>query len=130
MNQAGRIPFGLIYGGIAIAALVFSRIVPLSGLFPPCSFKSLFGFPCPACGSGRTLGELSAGHFFEAFMMNPLFSLVIIGATIAFFLNGVTITAGISRPFVRFDSKFATKLKITSIVLFSLNWIFLIVIKR
>lgn len=130
MNRTGRIPFGLISGGMAVAVLIFSRIAPASGLFLPCAFKSLFGFPCPSCGAGRALGEFSAGRVAEAFTMNPLFSLLLIVAAAGFIIDIVAIAAGITRPVAGFDSKDVKKLKIAALFLFFLNWMYVIVIGR
>ncbi len=38
-----------------------------------CIFKLLFGLPCPGCGLTRANVLFFTGHFYEAFMMHPLF---------------------------------------------------------
>ncbi len=37
-----------------------------------CFIKSVFGFPCPSCGSTRSLIHLFQGEIIDAIMWNPL----------------------------------------------------------
>lgn len=37
-----------------------------------CPIKSITGFPCPSCGSTRSVLELLRGDFLEAIYINPL----------------------------------------------------------
>ena len=50
--------------------------------FPNCWFAKTLGFPCPTCGSGRSL--LALGHFdvLTAVRFNPLLVAVIAGLLI------------------------------------------------
>ena len=130
MNTTGRLPVGLIFGGMALAALAVVRIIPVSGYFPPCAFKSLFGVPCPTCGSGRTLGELSVGHIADAFIMNPLFSLAIVGSAAALFLDVIMLLFSVSPEAVLWTSRRVNLLRSAALFLFFLNWAYLIIANR
>ena len=43
-----------------------------TGFFPLCPFRLLTGLQCPGCGTTRALHEIVHGHFWAAFMLNPL----------------------------------------------------------
>jgi hypothetical protein len=41
-----------------------------AGFYPPCLFRSLFGFQCPGCGSLRAAHQLLHGDFAAAWALN------------------------------------------------------------
>lgn len=42
------------------------------GGFSPCLFRAITGFPCPACGSTRSIVAVLRGEMQEALLLNPL----------------------------------------------------------
>lgn len=37
---------------------------------PPCTFRVMFGLPCPSCGMTTSFAHFSRGHFIQAFRAN------------------------------------------------------------
>tara|TARA_Y100000034_G_scaffold137038_1_gene219215 strand:- start:151790 stop:152083 length:294 start_codon:yes stop_codon:yes gene_type:complete len=51
----------------------------------PCLNKSLFGINCPGCGFQRSILELAAGNFQQAFELYPaIYTLIILGLFLLF----------------------------------------------
>ena len=42
------------------------------GIYPPCPFRTITGYDCPGCGTGRALHQLTHGRIGEAFSLNLL----------------------------------------------------------
>jgi len=61
-RASGDIVFGLIYGTIAILALIAVRFLPVLELMPSCVFRAFTGIPCPTCGATRSLVHLANGN--------------------------------------------------------------------
>jgi hypothetical protein len=38
---------------------------------PPCTFRALFGIPCPSCGMTTSFAHFAHGHLWQAFRANP-----------------------------------------------------------
>ena len=54
------------------AAMVLFFFDPAShGFYPPCLFKTIFGHPCPGCGSLRAAHQLLHGNLQAAWALNP-----------------------------------------------------------
>ncbi|HEY0762016.1 MAG TPA: DUF2752 domain-containing protein [Pyrinomonadaceae bacterium] len=91
---------------IAIWALLIAGSVYLyvfepgrTGFFPVCLFRLFTGLNCPGCGSTRAMHQILHGHFFAAFMLNPLFLLALpflLFALIRYSL--IVMRGGIPRP--------------------------------
>lgn len=60
-------PLAIALGGIVGVALLL-----VSPVFPHCIFKSIFGIPCPGCGTIRALQLLFAGNVVGSVLMNPV----------------------------------------------------------
>lgn len=63
-----------------IAVFVILMYIIATNLFihDSCIFKIVFGIPCPGCGMTRAFKFLLQGDINNAFLMHPLFALVII----------------------------------------------------
>lgn len=86
-DQGSRIEFGIIYGLIAIFALLAARLLPVLTISPACVFKSITGFPCPTCGSTRSLVQMAGGDILLAFAYNPLFCILLLVALSVFIFS-------------------------------------------
>lgn len=56
---------------VGAAAVVLYLFDPATaGFYPPCLFRSLFGFQCPGCGSLRAAHQLLHGDVAAAWALN------------------------------------------------------------
>ena len=62
-----------LFGAAALVILRLSAHVPLY-----CVFHRFTGFPCPACGSFRCAEQLAAGHIGQAWLTQPLVTILVI----------------------------------------------------
>jgi len=53
-----------------VAAALFFFDPATAGFYPPCLFRSLFGFQCPGCGSLRAVHQLLHGNLGAAWALN------------------------------------------------------------
>ncbi len=129
-RQAGEIEFGIIYGLIALMALLAGRFLPVLSLVPSCVFKALSGLPCPTCGSTRSIVCLSQGHVASALSMNPAAAVLAIGATLYLFYNLFTFASGAPRIRIALSNSEKDTLRRTAIYMLLANWLYLIIVKR
>ncbi len=122
----GQIDIGLIYGGLAIIAVIACRFLPILDLLPPCSFKAYFGISCPTCGTTRSLVHLANGEFVAAFAMNPLTAGAVIFASMVFFYRLMIWLADAVSINIVLSIREQRILAIGLIVFFLLNWVYLI----
>jgi hypothetical protein len=117
---------GIVYGGIALIALLAARFLPVLEIAPSCAFKALTGFPCPTCGSTRSLVHLAHTDFSAAFAMNPLICS-------AFFIGVFSLLYGIPASFFRLP-KLTVRLtdlekgtiRAVAVTAVLINWLYLI----
>ncbi len=125
-KEPGSIEFALIYGGLAFLLLVAARLLPVMQFAPECVFRSITGLPCPTCGSTRSVVLLSHGHFCRAFAMNPAVTVAVLGAVFGFLYRIATLALELPEPAVRLSVPEKNFIRITAILVFLLNWIYLI----
>lgn len=58
-------------------ALLYARDPADGGIFPSCPFRAITGLDCPGCGTGRALHRVLHGRIDEAFVLNPLATLLL-----------------------------------------------------
>lgn len=93
-----------------------------------CPFKLVAGYPCPSCGTTRSITALLHGNILEAFMINPLgivSSLIILSVVILLTLDLLTKKDYYFRVYRQVE-KFLQTHQVFSIVLILLvitNWI-------
>lgn len=93
-----------------------------------CPFKLVAGYPCPSCGTTRSITALLHGNILEAFMINPLgivSSLIILSVVILLTLDLLTKKDYYYRVYRQVE-KFLQTHQVFSIVLILLvitNWI-------
>src|SRR5512135_720360 len=122
----GQIEFGIIYGGIALLALLSTRLDWALSMAPSCAFKGLSGIPCPTCGSTRSLVHLSHGDIASALAMNAVVALVIVFAVFFFFYSLITLIFDIRRIGFALTEREKNTVRITAVVLLLSQWGWLI----
>ncbi|MEK6743901.1 MAG: DUF2752 domain-containing protein [Nitrospirota bacterium] len=125
-KNAGEIEFTIIYGMIALLALVSARVLPIQEILPACLFRAATGIPCPSCGTTRVLVHLAHGDIAGSLLLNPLFFLAMITALSLFFVRSALLPFNSSRITLIHTRREGTFLRAGMAGLFLLNWIYLI----
>lgn len=122
----GRIEFGIIYGAIAVLLLVAARFLPLLALAPQCAFQKLTGFPCPTCGSTRSIVYLARADFLSAFSMNPLITAGFVAAILALLYCAATLVFDLRRIRLSLSEREKALFRVVAVVIVLLNWFYLV----
>ena len=125
-RTSADIPFGLIYGTIALLALIAVRILPVRTVLPACPFKSMTGIPCPTCGTTRLLMHLTQGDVALAFFLNPVVALFIIGALVLFLYDVIASFSG-SRAAFSLSHRESQWIRSGTVLALLVNWFYLAV---
>lgn len=123
-RASGDIVFGLIYGTIAILALIAVRFLPVLELMPSCVFRAFTGIPCPTCGATRSLVHLANGNLSASFGMNPAIALLLFAALLMFAYDVATLFSG-SRISLSLTPREATLMRAGAVVVLLANWAYL-----
>ena len=123
-RASGDIVFGLIYGTIAILALIAVRFLPVLELMPSCVFRAFTGIPCPTCGATRSLVHLANGNLSASFSMNPAIALLMFAALLMFSYDVATLFSG-SRISLSLTPREATLIRAGVVVVLLANWAYL-----
>ncbi|MBS1127914.1 MAG: hypothetical protein H6Q97_430 [Nitrospirae bacterium] len=123
-RASGDIVFGLIYGTIAILALIAVRFLPVLELMPSCVFRAFTGIPCPTCGATRSLVHLANGNLSASFGMNPAIALLMFAALLMFVYDVATLFSG-SRISLSLTPREATLMRAGAVVVLLANWAYL-----
>ena len=123
-RASGDIVFGLIYGTIAILALIAVRFLPVLELMPSCVFRAFTGIPCPTCGATRSLVHLANGNLSASFGMNPAIALLMFAALLMFVYDAATLFSG-SRISLSLTPREATLMRAGAVVVLLANWAYL-----
>jgi hypothetical protein len=121
----GQIEFGIIYGGIALLVLCAARFLPVLEFLPFCAFKGFTGFPCPACGSTRSIIHLAHGDFLSSLAMNPLASAGSIGIIIFFLYSVLTLASDKPRLCIELSEREKKAIRAGVVLLVLANWSYL-----
>ena len=125
-RNPGQIEFGIIYGSIALLALLAARLVPIASIVPSCAFKGLWGVPCPTCGSTRAVVHLSHGEIAAALAMNPVVTLVFVLAVIFFFYSLIALMFDLRKIGFIMTEREKNTVRITAVLLLLAQWGWLI----
>jgi hypothetical protein len=120
--------------GWAVAALAgLSALVIGAGIVlqwrlpvPPCTFKTITGWPCPTCGSTRALAALGSFDFTRAAQLNPLMTLLFLGLL---GWSGIALWEVIARRRILSRIRFefaAWKIILFVLAALMLNWIYVL----
>jgi hypothetical protein len=126
-KSPGETEFGIIYGSIAVMAIVAARYLPIMDMVPSCVFKTFTGIPCPTCGTTRSLVHLAHGDIAGSLILNPLFSLAMITALFLFFVHSARLPFTRSRIMLTLTNRESTLLRVGIVGIFATNWIYLMV---
>jgi len=121
----GQIELGIIFGTIAILALVSARVLPLQENLPPCLFRAATGIPCPSCGTTRSLVHLAHGDIAGSLILNPLFSLAMMTALCLFIVSSARLLFNVSSISLTHTRREGTLLRAGMAGLFLANWTYL-----
>jgi hypothetical protein len=93
-----------------------------------CLIKNLSGYPCPACGTTRSVLLILDGHFWQSSLLNPLgwFALVGLSLTTLFLLIDWLMSLRTTEAlFFRMEEVFKAKplLQVFFLLCIILNWI-------
>ena len=129
-RKKGELNLPLVYLLVAGAGLFSIAVLHFFHRLPhfPCVFKAMTGLPCPTCGSTRIVTSLLDLDILAALHWNPL---VFLGG-IAFFtwvVYGFYMLASGKKIRVRLSNKESLYLKLGLVLLFLLNWIYLVILK-
>jgi hypothetical protein len=125
-RERDRIEFGIIYGGIAVAALVIPWFLPVLSLSPSCVFRGLFNIPCPTCGATRSLVHLSQGELTSALAVNPIIAIVLTFAIFFFFYSLITLMFDFRRIRFIMTEREKNAARVAAVLLLLLQWVWLI----
>jgi hypothetical protein len=118
--------FGIIYGGIAVAALTIPWFLPVLSLSPACAFKGFFNIPCPTCGATRSLVHLAHGEFIRALAMNPIIAVAVFFAVLFFIYSVITLIFDFRRVGFILTEREKNAARVSAVVLLLLQWGWLI----
>jgi hypothetical protein len=124
-KHPGEIEFGIIFGSLAIMALVAARYLPLMDIMPSCQFKAFTGFPCPTCGTTRSLVDLAKGDLQGSLLMNPVLALGMILAIVWFFYNSIIVLFNTSRFALSLSRPESDAVRVAALAFLLLNWYYL-----
>jgi Protein of unknown function (DUF2752) len=125
-KNPGDIEFGIVYGTIALLALIAARVLPVQEILPPCPFRAVTGIPCPSCGTTRSLVHLAHGDIAGSLILNPLFSLAMITALFLLFARAARLPFNRSRITLTHTRREGTLLRAGMAGIFLANWCYLI----
>ncbi len=128
--REGRQPLGAVFAGLGLLAGAAVALLHLDRLpVVVCVFKGRTGLPCPTCGSTRALGRLFALDWRGALAMNPLFTA---GAAVVAVWAAVDLALLPRRRALALEvaPAWARVLRIGAVVLFLVNWVYLLAAHR
>jgi hypothetical protein len=124
-KHSGEIEFGIIFGSLAIMTLVTARYLPLMDVMPSCLFKEFTGFPCPTCGTTRSLVNLAKGDLQGSLLMNPAFALAMIVTIFWFLYNSIIVVFNTSRFALSLTRPESDTVRVAALAILLLNWCYL-----
>ncbi len=102
-----------------------------AGARPLCLMHALTGLPCPGCGSFRALCLFTAGRWLEAWLMQPLmtllFAAVALASAAAWFVWLLRIPTAALRPLTRREHALLAAGAAAAVLL---NWLYLLADRR
>jgi hypothetical protein len=122
----GRIELGIIYGSIALLLLLAARFLPLLAIAPDCTFRLLTGFPCPTCGSTRSLVHLAHGDLLSAAALNPLAFASFVVAVLALLYGLAAVVFRFPRASLALSEGEERIFRVFCLLMLVANWMYLL----
>jgi hypothetical protein len=88
--------FGYLWLGWSVISMESEKEVPLG-----CLFKFVYGFPCPSCGTTRSILQFVSGDIFGSLTTNPLGLISMVALLVVPFWAILDVTLG-KRGLIRF----------------------------
>ena len=125
--DGSEIDHELVWLGTSLASLALATAWFAVGLpWPRCVFHELTGLPCVTCGMTRCAIQFFHGHFLAALKWNPLVFTALC-SVMAFDLYAfATLTTRAPRLRLSFSTRAKTFVRVSVILAFALNWIYLL----
>ncbi|MCG3119836.1 MAG: hypothetical protein ALAOOOJD_02373 [bacterium] len=115
---------GLILLPLFLMGFLLARFAaPLVDLLPACTFRAVFGLPCPTCGATRAGLALARGAWLTALAHNPLFVIGLGVLSLWSLFSVIEKLRGKAMPFAIRSGQRFRGLTIGAILL---NWLYLI----
>lgn len=112
-------------GVTAICALVAWGWLRLDLPRPGCVLHNVTGWPCPGCGSTRAVRDLLHGNLAAAFLHNPLFILLLLGAVLFDLYAAIVLACRLPRVRPRVAS-LPSWARIGAVSALLVNWLWLL----
>jgi hypothetical protein len=124
-------PFDAL-GLVGLAGLLVARFIPVARLIPfwGCGFRRITGYPCPGCGLTRVADHFAHLHFERALQANPLGTVAAAGFAVLALWTLLHLAFKVPFPDVDFSEREWKVLRYVAIVLFVVNYAFVIVQHR
>jgi hypothetical protein len=126
--RPGELDHELLWLGVSLAAAVIAFVWLQLGLpRPACVIHEATGLPCPGCGTTRCVQHLFAGSFDQAWRLNPLAFLSLIGLGL-FDLYAATVLT-FKLPRLRIEEVSESGARVFRVVVFTalgLNWLWVL----
>ena len=119
-------------GLVGLVGLLVARFIPVAKLIPfwGCAFRTLTGWPCPGCGLTRAADRFAHLNILGALQANPLGTCAAAAFAVAVIWSALHLLFKVPTPDVELSNKDWDRLRNAAIVLFILNYAFVIVQHR
>lgn len=116
--------FGVVFMSLCAAGAVISVVLP-RGWIPPCRLHQTTGLPCPTCGSHRAIRALLSGDILNAFLAQPLGTLLILSAALYWLYALTTVIFKLPRFRPGISSRSKRLICCGLLIAILLNWLYL-----
>jgi hypothetical protein len=124
-DHGGARALGLYWGAVSLGLLLAVALIPrISGLVPPCLFRSLTGVPCPTCGATRAALALARLDPVAAWISNPLAATGLVAFLAGGLIVGCAALAG--RPIPE-PKRLSPAARATVWIAAALNWLWVLI---
>jgi len=127
-RSPGELDLGVVYGIIAVLVLATARLLPVERMLPACIFRRITGLPCLTCGGTRAIVHLSQGNLLVSLALNPLISMILLGAIVLLIAGVAALLLDLPRPILILSRREGTMLRVIIAAMIAIHWTYLIVL--